>query len=149
MGALAEAMVAYAQPLLDQSDGTEEGMQWAFTLASLCFTMAQVSTEVRQEMLAEMRQGSDFSDEEFRVFLNDIVYPMIERQREMFPQRNANVRKRPAVRVMKDDAHLSPTLDEEDDVHESNVPEPRPYAPCTCGSGLKYKFCCRKKPRAR
>lgn len=149
MGALAEAMVAYAQPLLDQSDGTPEGTQWALTLASLCFNMAQVSDDVREEMLTEIRKSSDFSDDEFPVFLNDIVYPMIERQREMFPKMDARVRNRQAVRVLMDDAHLSPTLDEEDDVLESNVPEPRPYAPCTCGSGLKYKFCCRKKPRAR
>jgi len=25
---------------------------------------------------------------------------------------------------------------------------PDAYEPCTCGSGKKYKFCCRKKLRA-
>ncbi|HEU4339828.1 MAG TPA: SEC-C metal-binding domain-containing protein, partial [Planctomycetota bacterium] len=26
--------------------------------------------------------------------------------------------------------------------------EPEPYLPCPCGSGEKYKFCCRDKHRA-
>lgn len=149
MGAITDAMVVYAQPLLEQLDGTPEDVQWALSLATLCFTMAQVSDDVREEMLTEMRKSSDFSDDEFLVFLNDIIYPMIERQREMFPQMNARARSRQAVSVTIGNNYSSSLKDDRADVFESTMPEPRPYAPCSCGSGLKYKFCCRIKPRAR
>ncbi len=40
MGAIAESMVAYAQPLLDGTDGTAADMQKAFTLAQVCWNLA-------------------------------------------------------------------------------------------------------------
>ena len=40
MGALAEAFVAYAQPLLDQTDGSEEQLNKAFAISQLCYNLA-------------------------------------------------------------------------------------------------------------
>jgi len=40
MGAIAEAMVAYAQPLLDQTDGSTDQMNKAFALGQLCWNLA-------------------------------------------------------------------------------------------------------------
>jgi hypothetical protein len=35
MGAIAEALVAYAQPLMDQTDGSEEQLNKAFALTQV------------------------------------------------------------------------------------------------------------------
>ena len=40
MGAIAEGFVAYAQPLLDQTDGSEEQLNKAFAISQLCFNLA-------------------------------------------------------------------------------------------------------------
>ena len=40
MGAIADAFAAYAQPLLDQTDGSEEQLNKAFTISQLCYNLA-------------------------------------------------------------------------------------------------------------
>lgn len=40
MGAIADAIAAYAEPLLDQNDGTMEQTSKAFGLAQLCWNLA-------------------------------------------------------------------------------------------------------------
>ena len=40
MGAIAEGFVAYAQPLLDQTDGSEEQLNKAFAISQLCYNLA-------------------------------------------------------------------------------------------------------------
>jgi hypothetical protein len=40
MGALAEALVAYAQPLIDQTDGSLEQLNKAFAISQLCYNLA-------------------------------------------------------------------------------------------------------------
>ncbi len=44
MGALAEAFVAYAQPLLDQTDGSEEQLNKAFAISQLCYNLGKQAT---------------------------------------------------------------------------------------------------------
>ena len=56
MGAIAEAFVAYAQPLLDQTDGSEEQLNKAFAIAKLCYNLALFPEDRRDKMLSEMRQ---------------------------------------------------------------------------------------------
>jgi hypothetical protein len=46
--------------------------------------------------------------------------------------------------AFSDPYELSDGPDEPGDGPE-RVPEPDPYAPCPCGSGKKYKWCCREK----
>ena len=40
MGAFAEGFAAYTQPLLDQTDGSLEQMNKAFTISQLCYNLA-------------------------------------------------------------------------------------------------------------
>ena len=55
MGAIAEAFVAYAQPLLDQTDGSEEQLNKAFAISQLCYNLALLPDDERDTMLSEMR----------------------------------------------------------------------------------------------
>ena len=55
MGAIAEGIVAYAQPLLDQTDGSLEQMNKAMALSQLCFNLALLPEHSRDEALGEMR----------------------------------------------------------------------------------------------
>ena len=85
MGAIAEGLVAYAQPLLDQTDGSEEQLNKAFTISQLCFNLALLPEDSRDTTLSEMRPALKMDDEEFDAFRRSIVAPMIRRHQEMFP----------------------------------------------------------------
>jgi hypothetical protein len=40
MSTIAQAIVAYAQPLLDQTDGSTEQMNEAFTISQFCYNLS-------------------------------------------------------------------------------------------------------------
>ena len=86
MGAIAEAFAAYAQPLLDQTDGSEGQLNKAFAISQLCYNLALMPEDSRDQMLSEMRLSLEMDDEEFDDFRRSIVVPMIRRHQEMFPQ---------------------------------------------------------------
>ncbi len=88
MGAIAESMLAYADPLLRQTDGSPERMNKALQLAMICWNLSLISDADRDRMLAELQGKLRMDDKKFRVFLCDIVNPMIRRHREMFPEMN-------------------------------------------------------------
>jgi SEC-C motif len=141
MGAIAEAFVAYAQPLLDQTDGSKEQLNNAFTLSQLCYNLALLPEHSRDRTLSEMRPALKMDDEEFDAFQRSIVVPMIRRHQEMFPKMHRRVAtdlpqsgpSLPAQPRMASPAEKYPGIDR--------------YAPCPCNSGQKYKFCCGKKGR--
>ena len=56
MGAIAERFVAYAQPLLDQTDGSEEQLNKALTISQLCFNLALLPEDQR-EAIAQRNAG--------------------------------------------------------------------------------------------
>src|SRR5205809_326639 len=86
MGAIAEAIAAYAQPLLDQTDGSLDQANRAFTLATLCWNLALLPEARRDAALGEMRPTLKMDDNEFDEFRRSIVGPMIQRHEEMFPR---------------------------------------------------------------
>ena len=88
MGALAEAFVAYAQPLLDQTDGSEEQLNKAFAISQLCYNLALLPDDRRDTMLSEMRPTLGMDDAEFAAFRRSVIVPMIRRHEEMFPGRH-------------------------------------------------------------
>ena len=49
MGAIAEAIVAYARPLIDQTDGSVEQMENAFAISQLCFNLALLPDDAREQ----------------------------------------------------------------------------------------------------
>jgi hypothetical protein len=138
MGAIAEAFAAYAQPLVDQTDGSLEQVQRAFLIAQFCYNLGSTPPERREKRLASMQEALEMSDEEFDEFRRDIVLPMVERHQAMFGGMLH------PFRGFGSEGNVS-LLERE---IASSVPPPADrYAPCPCNSGEKYKFCCGKKGR--
>ena len=76
MGAIAEAIAAYAQPLLDQTDGSAEAVNRAFALGQLCWNLALLPEEGRDEALGKMRLTLKMDDDEFEAFRCSVVVPV-------------------------------------------------------------------------
>jgi hypothetical protein len=132
MGAIAEAIVAYAQPLLDATDGSLEDLTRALEVGQFCWNLALLPKERQEETLRDARPTLQIEAEEFEAFRQSVIIPMVQRHEEMFPQLHGRSRT---------DAWESDSLPTEKD------PGTEPYAPCPCNSGRKYKFCCRAKRR--
>jgi SEC-C motif len=141
MGAIAEGFVAYAQPLIDQTDGSPEQMNKAFGIAQLCFNLALLPDDERQKSISEMQPSLGMDDTEFADFRSSIIDPMIFRHEEMFPLMHRRPSAGPSI------SRSSPQSPSK--MTESAAPKPQidRYAPCPCGSGEKYKFCCGAKKR--
>ena len=139
MGAMAEALVAYAQPLIDATDGSEEEIQRAFTLSTLCYNLALIPEEMRESAIDKMKISLKMSDEEFEEFRRTIITPMIQRHQTMFARSQRH--------GAADIAESGPWRRARSTIETSAEEKPKMdrYAPCPCNSGLKYKFCCGKK----
>jgi len=136
MGAIAEAIVDYAQPLLDQTDGSAEQIEKAFTLAQLCWNLALLPEEGRDEAVAEMQPSLKMDDDEFDEFRRSVIVPMIRRHQDMFPpmhQRGSMERSTGAPLPQTPPTTLA---------RKKKYPGTGRYEPCPCNSGKKYKFCC-------
>ncbi len=99
MGAIAEAIVAYGKPLIDQTDGSAEQLEQALSLTQLCFNLALTPDDMRDAMLDEMRPALNMDDELFDEFRRGIVLPMIRRHEEMFPMMHRRVSTGPAPSI--------------------------------------------------
>jgi hypothetical protein len=151
MGIIAESFAAYAQPLLDQTDGSERQLNTAFTMSQFCFNLARMPEDSRDRALGEMKLSLKMDDAEFDDFQRSIVIPMIRRHQEMFPRMHESRSTR-----------FSPNGPSQGDPSQGDPsPRARPrkaapgdaypgtdrYAPCPCNTGRKYKSCCGKKGR--
>lgn len=103
MGAIADSVTAFAQPLLDRTDGSPEQLQTALSVAMVCWNAALLSDAQHDDFFAKMRGSLKMDDEEFCAFRREVVEPMIRRHREMFPtldptrkQMLQNVRRTPS-----------------------------------------------------
>ncbi len=141
MGAIAEGFVAYAQPLIDQTDGSVEQLNKAFAISQLCFNLALFPEDSREKTLSEMRAGLKMDDEEFDLFRRSIVAPMIRRHQEMFPLMHRRIATGPSQSNPSPGAHSRMAASAE------KYPGTDRYAPCPCNSGEKYKFCCGARGR--
>ena len=140
MGVIAEGVVAYAQPLLDQTDGSEEQLNKAMSISQLCWNIALLPEDRRDQMLSEMRPSLQMDEDEFNEFRRSIINPMIQRHQEMFPL----MHRRGSTAASPSDPW--PRAQSRAAAGEA-YPGTGPYAPCPCNSGRKYKFCCRRKGR--
>lgn len=141
MGAIAEALVAYAQPLLDQTDGSEEQLNKAFAISQLCYNLAVMPEDRREEMLVEWQQSLEMDDREFDDFRHSVIDPMIRRHEDMFPR----MRRQGSTDFSP--SRPSPPTRPKTTGPAKGDPRIDRYAPCPCNSGRKYKFCCGKKRR--
>jgi uncharacterized protein YecA (UPF0149 family) len=141
MGAIADAFMAYAQPLLDQTDGSEEQLNKAFAISQLCYNLALLPDDKRDTTLGEMQRTLHMDDEEFDAFRRSIIVPMIERHEQMFPGMHRRDFTAPAQSAPSLPAQTRKAAPGE------GFPGTDRYAPCPCNSGEKYKFCCGAKRR--
>lgn len=141
MGAIAEGLVAYAQPLIDQTDGSLEQLNKAFAISQLCFNLALSPEDSRETELGQIQATLEMDDKEFEEFRRSIIDPMIRRHYDIFPlmHRRASI----------DPPQSGPPLLAQPgaSARKEAYPGTSRYAPCPCNSGRKYKFCCGGKGR--
>ncbi len=125
MGIMAGSMVAYAQPLLDETGGSHEQMQNSLSIAQLSWNLALLPEKEQKDSLAQMRPAPGMNATEFADFCDSVLVPMIKRHREMFPNMS-----RPASGT------TTPSI------HKEKYPGTGRNDPCPCNSGKKHKRCC-------
>jgi uncharacterized protein YecA (UPF0149 family) len=141
MGAIAEAFVAFAQPLIDETDGSLEQVNKAVAMSQVCYNLALTPEADREKMISEMQQGLKMDDAEFDEFRRGLIDPMIRRHQQMFPLMH---RRRATALSQNGSSQWAHSLTAEP--AETSPPTDR-YAPCPCNSGRKFKFCCGAKRR--
>lgn len=141
MGAIAEGLLAFVKPLLDQTDGSREELDKALKIGQICFNLAVLPEDQGKELLDEMRLSSGLDEEEFDAFYRSIVVPMVERHREIFPRLHQVDSRRSWESGLEGQSF--PIAARRAEAH----PGTDRYAPCPCNSGKKYKFCCGIKRR--
>jgi hypothetical protein len=138
MGAIADAIVTYAQPLIDGTDGSLEQMNKALAISQACWNLAITPAEHRQSLLDGMRSAMNIEESEFADFERSVLTPMIRRHMEMFP------RLHPRSPLQSPHWDTMPTPQPSKKQKEPAAP-PGPYEPCPCNSGKKYRFCCGRR----
>lgn len=141
MGVIAESIVAYAQPLIDKTDGSMEQVKEALALSQLCSNLALASEDQRSAIYERLRLSTELNDQEFEEFLRGVVFPMLDRHKAMFPRMHLQRARSPWQNEPPS------TLDPRTEAPSEPYPGTDRYAPCPCNSGQKYKFCCGKKGR--
>jgi uncharacterized protein YecA (UPF0149 family) len=136
MGAMGESIAAYAQPLLDDTDGSIEQLNKALSLGQICWNLAIMPEELRKDALIEMRQTLKMEAGEFEAFQRDFILPMIRRHEEIFPHMHGLASKWAAPGTSALPFHTTPPVSSE------KYPGTGRNAPCPCNSGKKYKKCC-------
>ncbi|MFL5243093.1 MAG: SEC-C metal-binding domain-containing protein [Gemmataceae bacterium] len=140
MGAIADGFVAYAQILLDKTDGSKEQLNKALRISQVCFNLALMPDDSRDTRLNDLRLTLKMDEKEFDEFRRSTLDPMIDRHKEMFPRMHGR------------SGYASPSspsvwTQPEIAVRSDSFPGTDRYGPCPCNSGKKYKFCCGKKGR--
>lgn len=136
MGAFGKAFAAYIQPLLDDTDGSEEQVEKAFMFGQICWNLALAPEDMHQETLDDLQQTFKMDDGEFEDFKGAVVFPMIQRHYDMFPHMHEQ--------DMSNDVETQSMWEKEApipaaaEMHSATSPN----APCPCNSGKKYKKCC-------
>lgn len=125
MGRMADAMFAYAQPLLDNTDGSQEQAQYALTTAQMCWNIALLPDAEQAKTLDGMRSSLNLGEDEIEELYTNVVLPMIKRHREMFP-----------------DLHCMSQRNVDHPKVNDKYPGTGRNDRCPCGSGKKYKKCC-------
>ena len=139
MGAIADAIAAYAQPLIDETDGSMEQVNLALTISQACWNLALLPKDQRQSAMKSLAEVLSLDDAEFPDFQRSTLEPMIRRHEEMFPK----LHRRESLEPPHWESSLSP-LPSAKSPKEKGA-QPGRYDPCPCNSGRKYKFCCGRK----
>ncbi len=136
MGAIGESIAAYAQPLIDDTDGSTDQMNHALHLGVLCWNLALLPVEERDSALRDVRPDLKMEDDEFEAFRRTVVVPMIRRRQEMFPRLHGVGSTAPSKGISAFQSCATPPVSRE------KYPGIGRNAPCPCNSKQKYKRCC-------
>lgn len=136
MGVIAEGFAAYAQPLLDETDGSPEEVERALLISELCSVLAQLPENNRDAKLRDVQRSLEMGDDDFEAFRSSVIEPMVRRYEEMFAPLHMQIDR--LVESAAEYHRLGAKAVE-------TYPGTDRYAPCPCNSGKKYKFCCGKK----
>lgn len=139
MGAIADAIAAYAQPLIDSTDGSIEQVNKALGISQACWNLAILPEEQRSAALEEFRRCFQMDESDFVDFQRSIVAPMIRRHEQMF----SRLHQRGALEPPHWEPELPRTAKWK--MSQETPAEPGRYDPCPCNSGKKYKFCCGRR----
>ena len=137
MGIMADGVTAYAQVLIDQTDGSMKQVNHALATSQLCWNLALTPDDEREAAINEMLLDLGLENEEYKVF-RGIVVGMIVRHKEMFPLMHTHNSKQTPDKVVKSTPPpkaLKPII---------NLKTTERNAPCPCNSGRKFKQCCGK-----
>ena len=139
MGAIADAIVAYAQPLIDETDGSLEQMNKAMSISQACWNLSLLPKDQRQSSMKSLAEALSLDDAEFQDLQRSTLEPMIRRHEEMFPKLHRSESREPP--------HWEPrvSLLPSAKLAKEKPSQPGRYDPCPCNSGRKYKFCCGRK----
>ncbi|WP_182865699.1 SEC-C metal-binding domain-containing protein [Rhodopirellula sp. JC639] len=139
MGAIGDAITAYAQPLIDETDGSREQVQGALNLAMMCWNIGILPQEKQQSAIDALAEEFGLDDAEFEDFKESMLGPMLLRYKQMFGQSKGSSPEGPPL--------WEPPL--HPNTQQQAIEKPGRYDPCHCNSGKKYKFCCERADRAR
>jgi hypothetical protein len=134
MGALPDALLASARPLLDQTNDSEEPLNRAFAISQFGSNLALLPADSRETMLGEMQYTLGMDDEAFAAFRQSIIVLMIRRHEEMSPGLHLRRFANPAPSQTSLQAHTRKVVPGE---RKSGTDR---YASCSCDSGEKFKF---------
>ena len=129
MGAISESFAAFAQPLLDQTDGSQEEVDKALKISQIFWNLSLLPEADRDKAINDMQPMLNANDKEFELFRLYIVIPMMERHKMMFP----HLHRSRTMEIPPFPLRPTPTKKYAGTGRNS---------PCPCGSGKKYKFCC-------
>ena len=109
------------------------------TISQLCWNVALLPEDERNQMLSEMRSSLQMDDDQFDEFRRSIIEPMIRRHQEMFPTN--------APTAFEDRFAIPPLAvgARQEWPARRCLPWNPAVCPVPCKSGRKYKFCCKTK----
>lgn len=144
MGALAEALMAYAQPLIDATDGSMEELQKALNFSQIFWNLSLMPEKDRASAIDAMQSSLKLNDEEFDLFRRNMVDPMIARYRDMFggTALSGGARRSHLMPVPSDELSMEMAPSRSSTATRLEKPKAGRNEPCPCGSGRKYKICC-------
>ena len=73
MGVIAEGIMAYAQPLINLTDGSMEQMNKALAISQVCWNLAIVSEVEREQLISQMPPTLHMEGEEFDDFRRSVI----------------------------------------------------------------------------
>lgn len=129
MRGMADSMALYVQPLLEDSDHSQEQIQKAYSIGQICWNLALLPKDAREKSIGTMQSTMGMDQVEFDDFRSSVIEPMIKRHWDLFPSLSQNTAEKRSSLVSRANKRYNKTGRNE---------------PCPCESGKKYKRCCGK-----